>query len=239
MQAKHIQHVQPKDISKTTCDVCSKVFKGPRARDIHVKRVHLAVKGFFPCDMCEKIYEKEVSLAAHKDNVHVHGNFGCNDCEMVFHKKRELNTHKASVHKEKRPCEVCGKLYTIGSILNSHMKHAHGPEFGGQTIQYKCKECPKVYTLKPSLRYHMAHEHPKELNPVPQSYQCPSCTSVFPTKERLRTHKTRSHSTKIFSCEFCDYSSVRKDYIKIHLRKHTSDESYINEIMKRLTPKKI
>ena len=233
-QHMQVKHVQPTDISKVTCTVCLKVFKGPRAKNNHMRRVHLGLKGIFACDMCEKTYENKSSLAAHKDNVHVHGNFGCNDCEMVFHRRQDLYNHKGSVHKNKRKCEVCGKSYKIGSTFNNHMKNSHGRE----TIQYKCNECPKVYNFKPSLRYHIEHEHPKDLNPEPQNHPCALCTSVFPTKDKLRNHRTRSHSNKTFSCEICDYTSVRRDYIKQHLRKHTSDENYTRQIMKRLKPKR-
>ena len=223
-------HIQATDVSEITCSYCSKVWPSKIARDRHEKYFHLTKKGKFPCDDCGKTFGKEHNLKCHIDLVHVFGNFPCNKCDMMFNTKRKLSYHKAAVHIDKRPCEVCGKLYSSGTLYNRHMKRTHSTD-----LKCKFEGCTKVYLTLSSLRYHTENEHEPSKN-----RQCSKCNSVFSTNLGLRRHNKRSHSERTFCCEIegCKYSSTRKEYLRLHVMNHKNvDAVRRNELLQKLVPK--
>ncbi|KAB7495140.1 Hunchback-like protein [Armadillidium nasatum] len=56
-------------------------------------------------------------------------------------------------------------------------------------------------------------------------FKCPTCSKQFLTKSRLTKHLL-THSEHCYSCSHCDFTTKRKDYLRVHELNHLETKMY-------------
>ncbi|KAB7495139.1 Gastrula zinc finger protein XlCGF46.1 [Armadillidium nasatum] len=56
-------------------------------------------------------------------------------------------------------------------------------------------------------------------------FKCPTCSKQFLTKSRLTKHLL-THSEQCYSCSHCDFTTKRKDYLRVHELNHLETKMY-------------
>lgn len=78
------------------------------------------------------------------------------------------------------------------------------------------RECTKTFKNSHSLAKHNLI-HKKEC-----LVKCEVCQRQFLTERRLRNHVAAVHEKlRPFQCSHCEFTSARKDELKLHVRAHT------------------
>ncbi|XP_059054571.1 RE1-silencing transcription factor-like [Achroia grisella] len=151
---------------------------------------------------------------------HQNGKLVCLECDKVLLTVEALHTHLWKEHKvdlELPTCEICGfKTYKRYRLLNLHMK-CHGV-----VNNYTCSICLKVFKNANQLSKHKLF-HKEQNEPV----QCSICQKEFNDPRKLKVHVTAVHEKlKPFKCIYCNYTSARKNEMRLHSRSHTGDKPY-------------
>lgn len=127
---KMLKRHQAKHVGRT-CVECNLSFRSGGAFNKH-KQVHRNRGKIFPCTMCEKKYTSADSLYGHVSKVHAfRGEVECRYCFRRFKTEQGMLIHVSRQHQDphrKSECDVCGKVFTTNSILNTHKKKKHGRE---------------------------------------------------------------------------------------------------------------
>ncbi|KAI4810388.1 hypothetical protein KUCAC02_019220 [Chaenocephalus aceratus] len=93
--------------------------------------------GFYPCDLCSKVFQKGSSLLRHKYEHTGKRPHECNICEKAFKHKHHLIEH-SRLHSGEKPyqCDKCGKRFSHSGSYSQHMNHRYsyckkdGPDTG-------------------------------------------------------------------------------------------------------------
>ncbi len=103
-----------------------------------------------------------------------------------------------------------------------------------------CRDCPRVFKRRQSLVNHLRSKHLRRVHPCSacdlifftnDSYRehrnthllCPVCKQPFTEIRNLKRHERSKHLELTFSCGVCGEQFCRKEYLKIHMKKHTQD----------------
>ena len=197
------------------------------------RKSRLHVKGGFPCDQCDAIFDHPTTCRRHKMREHSEGQiFPCEDCDAVFRDANLLRKHWNYMHKDKDelkikrfPCDRCQAAFEKPLWLRWHKtrEHSVGPVF-------PCDECEAAYTSAKSLSDHRYIYHREKRHKVPQWWselqarkQALAQAPSPPTVQRKRKHKPPAD--KCFPCNQCD--AVFESFLP--LRWHKAREHFEGE----------
>ncbi|CRK91793.1 CLUMA_CG005424, isoform A [Clunio marinus] len=223
-----VKHIPKEHRSRDyQCDICNKLFYDKKMIKIHMRKCH-GKEGNFPCSFCGKSFSTKYKLYYHKNNNHSMRNrkieLICEMCGKVLRSQKALFNHMVGVHKvwegntelqRTLTCEICGKRFFFESDLKSHKK-VHGEK----NVSCDFFGCPKKFKSNKELYDHKKYHNPRKK--IPCSF--PNCDKSFFTNQHLKSHVYTRHHKIRQPCpvsNVCGFSVGRKDYMRIHLKKHT------------------
>ncbi|CAH1774465.1 unnamed protein product [Owenia fusiformis] len=89
-------------------------------------KIDIEEQGMYACDQCEKMFNKQSSLARHKYEHSGARPFPCDICPKAFKHKHHLVEHKR-LHSGEKPfvCRKCGKRFSHSGSFSQHMNHRY------------------------------------------------------------------------------------------------------------------
>uniref|UniRef100_A0A3B3ZMM4 Zinc finger E-box binding homeobox 1a n=1 Tax=Periophthalmus magnuspinnatus TaxID=409849 RepID=A0A3B3ZMM4_9GOBI len=90
------------------------------------KKRKMGDQGVFPCDLCNKVFQKASSLLRHKYEHTGKRPHECTVCKKAFKHKHHLIEH-ARLHTGIKPyeCDKCGKRFSHSGSYSQHMNHRY------------------------------------------------------------------------------------------------------------------
>ena len=150
----------------------------------------------------------------------------CNLCDKDFSDDcNALRMHKENHNDTKKPCPICGKMFSVRHHnLWRHIRD-HKHRDSGEYI--RCNQllddktvCDYKTKIKSCLRQHFNKIH------APKEFSCDICGKQFQTQHRLEIHIKSYHSTKL-TCPYCPFSTHKEGLDKHILRRHNRSASSI------------
>ncbi|KFP44456.1 Zinc finger protein 518A [Chlamydotis macqueenii] len=142
-------------------------------------------------------------------------NFSANDFQSF---KQHRRTHRSTLVK----CELCNDehMYTLLDLTkhftSKHCVNGH----------FQCEKC-EFSTQDVGTFVQHIHRH----NEIP--YKCGKCHHVSFTKEEFQQHHLVHTSMFPFCCQYCSYSTPRKDYLLKHIIALHRDHLYAKEKLEK------
>ncbi|MCJ8740041.1 hypothetical protein PDJAM_G00054390, partial [Pangasius djambal] len=189
-----------------TCNVCGNKYRFLRALNKHLLSHGKKKREANPCKTCGKSF---VNLDKH-ELVHLNVKpYLCGVCGKGFTLESVLLVHQR-LHTGEKPyqCETCGKRFTQSSTLHIH-KRVHS-----ETKPWKCSLCDKSFKRQSSLKKHdIVHTGEKP-------HTCETCGQKFGHRENLKRHVLNHMGIKPYACKVCGkrYSQMRslKEHMPVH-----------------------
>lgn len=197
------------------CTICYIEFDGFQPLKHHMIDTHSAN---YICDQCGSGFVTEKALSNHHALQDCYANkpdfVTCDACGKVFSSYFRLRVHCNSVHLQLKhfKCPHCPKKFVYRTQKINHVYAVHR----AQVKEYNCKLCPKVFKFRGKLEYHFRSIHLKE-----RPYACDQCEVKFFDKSGLVRHMY-VHSNVDYRCTICYKIYRRPDYLKLHMKTHTS-----------------
>ncbi|XP_070546388.1 zinc finger protein 490-like [Ptychodera flava] len=132
----------------------------------------------------------------------------CYKCGFSFRNPHGLEVHQQRAPCPGRRCKFCRVRFPF-KLWQKHLLDEHVAELK----IYECHVCEKQFLQCIELRCHLQIHEPEK------TYICDICGHTLKTANSLATHKLM-HEGKEFKCEFCDYKSVRKCDLMVHMQRH-------------------
>jgi len=222
---------------RQTCPFCNNQFSN---LDKHIKTKHGAhlplkeTKCLYPCDLCNKVFNKKSILNTHQQTVHAVPVTSKKDtCPFCDKDYSNLHQHIEIVHNntKKYSCQKCQKgFYDNRELRRHHIKYLKTGECqkevgGPQVFKYSCdfENCSYKSNKKSNMEMHKQSVH---LN---IKFSCPECGKQLSSKANLNSHVKNVHDKKLvngvlekkpyhlsFRCKLCDYTTSRA----LHLDRH-------------------
>ncbi|NXI41822.1 Z518A protein, partial [Galbula dea] len=142
-------------------------------------------------------------------------NFSANDFQSF---KQHRRTHRSTLVK----CEVCNDehMYTLLDLTkhftSKHCVNGH----------FQCEKCGFSTQDVGTFVQHI-HKH----NEIP--YKCVKCHHISFTKEEFQEHYLDHTRMFPFGCQYCSYSTSRKDYLLKHITALHRDHLYAKEKLEK------
>ena len=165
------------------------------------------------CDFigCDYRCKTQSHLDSHKVKHSDVRPFVCNKCLKAFKTNSILKCHQKSVHSSvgQYVCTFgeCSNRYKFNHYLQNHIRRAHTLE-----KPFQCIDCGKTFFTKRDLINH--RQTHSDL-----TFECEECHKLFNREILLKSHQ-RIHASnrKTFSCDFCNFKTTNKSYLKSHIR---------------------
>ncbi|KAM6203291.1 zinc finger protein 518A [Sarcoramphus papa] len=142
-------------------------------------------------------------------------NFSANDFQSF---KQHRRTHRSTLVK----CELCNDEHTYTLLdLTKHFTSKHCVNG-----HFQCEKCGFSTQDVGTFVQHI-HRH----NEIP--YKCGKCHHVSFTKEEFQKHLLVHTSMFPFGCQYCSYSTPRKDYLLKHIIALHRDHLYAKEKLEK------
>ncbi len=222
---------------KYHCKVCNKPYANVTGLRYHTM-VHLNQKNF-KCDLCDKAFVMNATLAKHVREVHaaekVHK---CDNCGVGFNRAYNLVRHvrnsscKLSLLEKKKTrgpkqestedaphkCETCGRGFGRYANLKRHVLSC----LKIKTIQ--CGVCEKKFISQAALKFHMTC-HSESRN-----YTCEFCGRAFKWLNGMKDHVKRHLNEKAFVCNICGKAMNTSSQLSMHRNVHRTTKDYACEL---------
>jgi len=221
---------------RETCPYCHKEFA---SLEKHIKSKHNANfvakedAVVFPCDECDKTFNKKPALNSHKISVHSTENTVKKYCSLCDKHFSNLSQHIEIVHNNVKNyrCQKCQKgFYDNRELRRHHIKYLKTGECKKETppgfCKYTCNfdNCEYKSNKKGNMEMHEKSVH---LN---IKYTCPECNKQLSSKANLNSHVKNVHDKKLisgnleknpfnlkFSCKLCAYTTNRAMHLDRHM----------------------
>ncbi|XP_050542496.1 zinc finger protein 808-like [Daktulosphaira vitifoliae] len=258
-----MDHIREKHVNdpELTCNIdgCNKIMRTKADCQKH-KRDHVRRVFSYVCEFCgdmhsnKKTYRKHLRQR-HKENTQ----YLCGVCMEVSLDSDGLTKHLHDAHPQTfvkpNTCQICGKIFSVGSKVSEHIDKIHGKNLK------PCKICWKVFSDKDVLKDHIENhpvkeDSPKIVTPVkktidpkpktPKLYGLPKELAELGFSEEQQENLKRDidditsdintkRLRKLHSCTVC-YKSFRFETdLYDHKREEHSiiDDSYVEEETER------
>uniref|UniRef100_A0A1B0D0Y6 Uncharacterized protein n=1 Tax=Phlebotomus papatasi TaxID=29031 RepID=A0A1B0D0Y6_PHLPP len=201
------------------CRDCNSQYDSKWGLQLHMKKAHdpenpkLPANKVWACEICEKEFNKFLSLRRHR-NTH------------------EVATHSSGTRTEasnKYICSLCGlKNATTAANLRIHLMNIHMKE-----KLWSCEHCSYKTRHKISFKQHVkaVHEDVKD-------YQCPRCDRSFTRADNLKVHMLLHDGTKKFTCKVCGLKKVSIGQLNKHMNIHTREKLWFCDYCPYESPSK-
>ncbi|CAH1983463.1 unnamed protein product [Acanthoscelides obtectus] len=200
-RSQFIRHMIKHNTQKPfDCINCDSSFTSQRSLDNHILQKH----PMFAASVFSKIHE-------------------CKHCEYKTTHSHYFASHMMKHTGAKFPCTKCDASFVSRHSLDNHILQKH-PEITASVTHkiHECTHCEYKTTRARDLAGHnMKHTGAK--------FKCARCVASFTTKQWLDNHTLRKHpectasgSRKIHECTRCEYKSLQKKQLYIHMMKHTA-----------------
>ena len=186
-------------------------------------QTHDAVEDLHSCSFCNFKTPQKANLIKHlavKHRKDEHGlelkmSKACPLCSFKCVADHILKSHMLRKHTSKEQmkyrCSQCDYATVEGAALKKHIRFKHTKE-----RPYMCSTCGfSTHTHSAMARHKRGHEQSKP-------YMCNTCGIAYADKKRLRDHEAIHQSGNVplpFDCDFCGYSTRRKDNLQAHIRR--------------------
>ncbi|XP_004457027.1 zinc finger protein 518A [Dasypus novemcinctus] len=141
--------------------------------------------------------------------------FSANDFQVF---KQHRRTHRSTLVK----CDICnnGSVYTLLN-LTKHFTSTHC--VNGHFQCERCKFCTKdVGTFVQHIHRHGEIQ-----------YKCGKCHHVYFTKGELQKHLHAHSGTMPFTCQYCGYGAIRREYLVRHVITFHKEHLYAKEKLEK------
>lgn len=198
----------------TECKICHSLLLGPRKLKIHMRTKHFEPmeNSCFVCDVCSKVFAKEVFLRQHLDTHDLTGSL-CELCgKSVTGGRSGMLRHKRWEHSKSSSftCEICNNVFDSMSKYTYH-KQKH---YKDQNEKPKfCELCGKKFKNSSVLKRHLL-VHSEE-----RAFQCDVCGASFKQKVALYTHSRVHSETNKYACDSCAQTFRWKQTFDKHVKK--------------------
>ena len=131
----------------------------------------------------------------------------CLKCNKTYEHRDALRKHISNSHPAiKYHCDKCEFVSARNKFL-AHLKFMHGTDIS------ICSVCNKTYANRKKLLKHINLVHKSKTS------LCNICGKVF-KNHLLPRHMLTHRVEKPFSCNLCEFSTVKKYNLDVHMRAH-------------------
>ncbi|XP_055609591.1 zinc finger protein 808-like isoform X2 [Uranotaenia lowii] len=149
--------------------------------------------------------------------------------EIKVKRKRDRSKNAPKTLKTVYQCPNCDFKTTHKRKFQRHGK----THLKKEIKRFVCREsgCTEVFS---ESREYLAHRANHRL------FTCEYCGSQFKTASDLKSHLLLHEGKPIFRCEYCDYTAVKREYVKLHVRnQHVKTNSFKCDVCDLIFAKKI
>lgn len=194
---------------KMKCTICGLVVSSLDSLKTHTM-LHTGESSYLCC-VCGDKFSSLSSRQHHMDTHVTAQRFRCVQCNVRFSSRAELAKHQLNHNFE---CSICGEQFPNKTSRTCHYRVAHPQDI------LRCGRCPALFSSPESLQRHQQY-HARGLK-----QQCPTCGLVVSKlKEHMLLHSP-TPPARIFVCDQCPMSYLRKSNLDRHMRTHTGEKPY-------------
>nr|XP_006820925.1 PREDICTED: zinc finger protein 91-like [Saccoglossus kowalevskii] len=223
------------------CPTCGKRFNS-EALKLHQKS-HLGDQRH-KCYKCEKTFKLRHELKKHEAGHIPKKPFRCDICFSGFSEKSALTEHHKWYDADiPRECTICGKC-TFSKALHKHMRvHSEERKFvcdvcgfrfeqkvmltvhkrrHSEIKRYACDECPKRFVQRTEMVVH------KRTHSKNKMFKCKNCHKSYTSRSYQKEHEKECVNGVLnrYPCHICGKQLRHKNYLKVHLYKHTGEKKH-------------
>lgn len=197
------------------CKICDDFFSTFTKLQEHKNQSHKN------CPDCSKSFSKYALMISHRKRVHTIQK--CPECKVVFETSALLTNHRILEHQleessVKKPCPICGKLFTKNSNIRRHVETVHNNTKRNQLNErHPCPICGKEFKFKENITRHIESVHNKVRN-----HSCNMCDKSFYEKIHLTNHIALHLEDRPFICDYpgCGKAFKLLQYLTGHQHSH-------------------
>ena len=183
------------------CEKCDFVIKDKYYIPIHIKRAHGPLQS---CEKCDYVTSDPFRLKEHVDVKHEGVVHRCHLCNATFTCKSNITQHIKTMHGSQIfVCKECDYQGKTQRHLTVHYGLWHKEK------NFTCKYCDFKAGYQFHINRHMKKRHLKIMNSDERKkfniQKCPYCDYEV-CASNMKKH-IQSHKNKIYSCQYCKFST--------------------------------